>query len=114
MDKQAVSNLVYFIVKVIWYLFARITNYNCLGWQPPYPEQTAELDYRVRRNKLHVFQITEEERGTEMYDLNFDNRYEDEWDKMMRKRDPSRDIPLTHLDGCEGIWFLDFSEVKAF
>jgi len=72
------------------------------GWQPPYPEQTAELDYRVRRNKLHVFEITEEERGTEMYDLNFDNRYEDEWDKMMRKRDPSRDVPLTHLDGCEG------------
>ena len=37
-----------------------------------------------------------------MYDLNFDNRYEDEWDKMMRNRDPSRDVPFTHLDGCEG------------
>ena len=66
----------------------------------------------MRRNNLHVFQITEEERGTEMYDLNFDNRYEDEWDKMMRNRDPSRDVPFTHLDGCEGTEILDFAKTQ--
>ena len=73
-----------------------------LGWQPPMPEKSAGLPYNVRRNHFHELAITEEQRGDEMYDLNFDNRYEDEWDKMMRNRDPSRDLPLTHLDGCEG------------
>merc|ERR1712106_1083593 len=72
------------------------------GWQPPYPEKTTKLAYSVRRTRFHEFGISEEERASEMYDLNFDNRYEDEWDKMLRKRDPSKDIPLTHLEGCEG------------
>jgi len=72
------------------------------GWQPPYPEKTAKLAYSVRRTRFHEFGISEEERASEMYDLNFDNRYEDEWDKMLRKRDPAKDIPLTHLEGCEG------------
>ena len=66
------------------------------------PEKTAGLPYNVRRNHFHELNITEEQRGDEMYDLNFDNRYEDQWDKMLRNRDPSRDLPLTHLEGCEG------------
>ena len=51
----------------------------------------------VRRNRFHEFEIWEEERASEFYDLNYDNRYEDKYDKMLRKRDPSLDIPLTHL-----------------
>ena len=56
----------------------------------------------VRRNRFHEFEIWEEERASEFYDLNYDNRYEDKYDKMLRQRDPSLDIPLTHLSNCSG------------
>ena len=60
------------------------------------------MEYVVRRNRFHEFEIWEEERASEFYDLNYDNRYEDKYDKMLRKRDPSLDIPLTHLSNCSG------------
>ena len=75
---------------------------NRIGWQPPQPEKSEHLEYVVRRNRFHEFQIWEEERASEFYDLNFDNRYEDKYDKMLRQRDPSLDIPLTHLSNCSG------------
>merc|ERR1712212_1173571 len=72
------------------------------GWQPPQPEKIIDLDYVVRRNRFHEFEILEEERASEFYDLNYDNRYEDKYDKMLRNRDQSLDIPLTHLSNCSG------------
>ena len=75
---------------------------NCVGWQPPQPEKSEKLEYVVRRNRFHEFEIWEEERASEFYDLNYDNRYEDKYDKMLRQRDPSLDIPLTHLSNCSG------------
>ena len=56
----------------------------------------------MKRNRFHEFQIQQEERESEMFDLNYDNRYEDKYDKMLRNRDPSRDLPVTHLYNCYG------------
>ena len=75
---------------------------SVVGWQPPQPEKSEKLEYVVRRNRFHEFEIWEEERASEFYDLNYDNRYEDKYDKMLRQRDPSLDIPFTHLSNCSG------------
>ena len=88
------------------------------GWQPPSPDlQTFDYPYFVeryfnflssnlsskfRRNRFHELDLVEEERSTEFFDLNYDNRYQDKHDIALRRRNPSDDLPVTHLYNCSG------------
>ncbi|CBY20607.1 unnamed protein product [Oikopleura dioica] len=73
------------------------------GWQPPSKDlQSFDYPFFVERNRFHELDLVEEERSTEFFDLNYDNRYQDKHDIALRKRNPSDDLPVTHLYNCSG------------
>lgn len=95
------------------------------GWQPPskdlksfdypyfverYHSSFLKFSKIFKRNRFHELDLVEEERSTEFFDLNYDNRYQDKHDIALRKRNPSDDLPVTHLYNCSG----DIFQLRLF